>query len=97
MGPVSVVILLSFLVIYVVYYRKSTFDDVVLLSHESEIIDTVTHSYKFLYFHENTRPAYYGTWRKKSTHLSPRNPFKQDQVSLVAYNRRHESSHDLNK
>ncbi|XP_050304725.1 chromatin assembly factor 1 subunit A-like isoform X2 [Anthonomus grandis grandis] len=33
---------------------------------------------KYLYFHENRRPAYYGTWRKKSKFIKPRNPFVHD-------------------
>ncbi|TSK53654.1 Chromatin assembly factor 1 subunit A [Bagarius yarrelli] len=37
---------------------------------------------KLLQFHENYRPAYWGTWRKKSTHISPRCPFKQDKDLL---------------
>ena len=36
---------------------------------------------KLLQFSENTRPAYYGTWRKKSTHVSGRKPFGTDNVS----------------
>ncbi|XP_045215837.2 chromatin assembly factor 1 subunit A-A-like [Mercenaria mercenaria] len=54
-------------------------DDVELLSHEKETIEKVTHHVKFLYFHENTRPPYYGTWRKRSKLLTGRNPFKQDE------------------
>ncbi|XP_052283545.1 chromatin assembly factor 1 subunit A-A-like [Dreissena polymorpha] len=54
-------------------------DDVELMSHEKETIEKVTHRVKFLRFQENTRPPYYGTWRKKSSKLTPRNPFKQDQ------------------
>ncbi|KAL2089647.1 hypothetical protein ACEWY4_014335 [Coilia grayii] len=33
---------------------------------------------KLLQFHENYRPAYWGTWRKKSTCISARHPFQQD-------------------
>ncbi|XP_051232040.1 chromatin assembly factor 1 subunit A isoform X2 [Dicentrarchus labrax] len=33
---------------------------------------------KLLQFHENYRPAYWGTWSKKSSHISPRCPLKQD-------------------
>ncbi|KAM9358510.1 chromatin assembly factor 1 subunit A [Symphorus nematophorus] len=33
---------------------------------------------KLLQFHENYRPAYWGTWSKKSSHISPRCPFRQD-------------------
>lgn len=35
---------------------------------------------KLLQFHENYRPAYWGTWSKKSTHVSPRCPLKLDKV-----------------
>ena len=38
-------------------------------------------SAKLLQFHENYRPAYYGTWRKTSRKLSARNPFAKDDVS----------------
>lgn len=37
---------------------------------------------KLLSFHENRRPPYWGTWRKKSVAVKPRRPFHQDQVSL---------------
>lgn len=36
---------------------------------------------KLLQFRENYRPAYWGTWSKKSSHVSPRCPFRQDKVS----------------
>ena len=36
---------------------------------------------KYLKFRENHRPAYFGTWRKSSKILTPRNPFKKDEVS----------------
>ena len=35
---------------------------------------------KLLQFSENYRPPYYGTWRKSSCLISPRNPFKKDEV-----------------
>ncbi|KAI5101043.1 chromatin assembly factor 1 subunit A [Silurus meridionalis] len=37
---------------------------------------------KLLQFRENYRPAYWGTWSKKSTHISPRCPFKVDKDLL---------------
>ncbi|XP_075979555.1 chromatin assembly factor 1, p180 subunit [Anticarsia gemmatalis] len=37
---------------------------------------------KLLSFHENRRPPYWGTWRKKSASIKPRNPFGQDQKQL---------------
>ena len=37
---------------------------------------------KLFQFHTNNRPAYFGSWNKKSEHISPRNPFRRDtQVS----------------
>ncbi|XP_065362804.1 chromatin assembly factor 1 subunit A [Calliphora vicina] len=33
---------------------------------------------KFYKFHDNRRPPYYGTWRKKSSLVKPRKPFAQD-------------------
>ena len=35
---------------------------------------------KLLQFHTNYRPAFYGTMRKKSSYISPRDPFKKDTV-----------------
>lgn len=35
---------------------------------------------KLLSFHENRRPPYWGTWRKKSVSIKPRKPFGQDEV-----------------
>ncbi|XP_048832238.1 chromatin assembly factor 1 subunit A isoform X2 [Brienomyrus brachyistius] len=37
---------------------------------------------KLLQFHENYRPAYWGTWSKKSLVVSPRCPFRQDKELL---------------
>ncbi|KAM3876141.1 chromatin assembly factor 1 subunit A [Diretmus argenteus] len=37
---------------------------------------------KLLQFRENYRPAYWGTWSKKSSHISPRCPFRQDKDLL---------------
>ncbi|XP_053725444.1 chromatin assembly factor 1 subunit A isoform X4 [Synchiropus splendidus] len=39
-------------------------------------------SMKLLHFHENYRPAYWGTWTKKSSVISARCPLKQDKVLL---------------
>ncbi|XP_052849231.1 chromatin assembly factor 1 subunit A [Drosophila gunungcola] len=35
---------------------------------------------KYLQFADNRRPAYYGTWRKKSTSISARRPLAQDKL-----------------
>ncbi|PZC84056.1 hypothetical protein B5X24_HaOG206402 [Helicoverpa armigera] len=37
---------------------------------------------KLLSFHENRRPPYWGTWRKKSASVKPRRPFGQDEKQL---------------
>lgn len=37
---------------------------------------------KFYKFHDNRRPPYYGTWRKKSSVVNPRKPFAQDKVYI---------------
>ncbi|CAH0399456.1 unnamed protein product [Chilo suppressalis] len=37
---------------------------------------------KLLSFHDNRRPPYWGTWRKKSVAIKPRNPFGQDGKQL---------------
>uniref|UniRef100_A0A1A7WYD6 Chromatin assembly factor 1, subunit A (p150) n=1 Tax=Iconisemion striatum TaxID=60296 RepID=A0A1A7WYD6_9TELE len=37
---------------------------------------------KLLQFHENYRPAYWGTWSKKSSHISPRCPLTLDKDFL---------------
>lgn len=41
----------------------------------------VQHRAKLLHFSENRRPPYWGTWRKKSLHITPRKPFRTDPVS----------------
>ena len=35
---------------------------------------------KLLQFKENYRPAYWGTWNKRSAHISSRCPLRQDKV-----------------
>lgn len=62
-----------------------TTDDVVLIENESNLNKNISNAKisvklraKFLKFHENRRPAYFGTWRKKSTKIKPRTPFGQD-------------------
>ncbi len=37
---------------------------------------------KFLQFHENYRPAYYGTWRQRSKAINPRNYLQKDEDLL---------------
>lgn len=65
-----------------------TSDDVIIVEEESTLGESVYEQKpkvekmraKFLKFHENRRPAYYGTWRKKSTTITPRRPFVADKV-----------------
>lgn len=41
-----------------------------------------TYICKYLGFHENTRPPWFGTWRKKSLMVTPRRPFGKDSFTL---------------
>ncbi|XP_055677413.1 chromatin assembly factor 1 subunit A [Lutzomyia longipalpis] len=58
-------------------------NEIVLIDNEGQKIEeikpTIKYRVKFLSFHENQRPPYYGTWRKKSSKLGPRNPFGKDE------------------
>ncbi|XP_069137308.1 chromatin assembly factor 1 subunit A-like [Argopecten irradians] len=53
-------------------------DEDVMLVHDEDVVKKVTYHCKLLQFHTNYRPPYYGTWRKKSKTVNPRNPWKQD-------------------
>ena len=53
-------------------------DELILIDDSTNV---VRGRYKLLQFHENHRPAYFGTWSKRSKVLTPRNPFKKDDVS----------------
>lgn len=63
-------------------------DDVVLLEENTILGESVYEQkpkmekmkVKFLKFHENRRPPYYGTWRKKSETIKPRRPLVEDRV-----------------
>ncbi|CAG9854361.1 unnamed protein product [Phyllotreta striolata] len=61
-------------------------DDVVLVDLGETICEDKSslqrYRSKFLHFHENRRPAYYGTWRKKSRVIKPRKPFAEDDQFL---------------
>ena len=46
------------------------------------IVDLPRCKMKLLQFHSNVRPAYFGTWKKRSTIISARNPFRMDRVSV---------------
>lgn len=50
-------------------------------SSELVIVENLSarpHKAVYLSFHENTRPAYYGTWSKKSSCITGRRPFNRD-------------------
>ena len=59
-------------------------------SDEVKIIDVTSSLSKFKvkYLHFDSkvyrRPPYYGTWRKKSRTIRPRNPFGMDEVGALA-------------
>eukprot|EP00794_Sanderia_malayensis_P009620 gene9620-10603_t len=70
---------------------QQTEDDVIVLeSHSSPAkdlsqsrgVERETMRVKLLQFSENYRPAYYGTWRKRSKVISPKNPFEKDENHL---------------
>lgn len=67
------------------YYREEEPEDVYHISHEEDVVKKVTYRVKLLQFHTNYRPPYYGTWRKKSSVLTPKFPWKQDTVSLLSF------------
>ena len=54
-------------------------DDVVIVS-PSPVQQVAKGKFKLLQFHTNYRPAYYGTWRQRRRIISPRNPFRKDEV-----------------
>ncbi|XP_077698006.1 chromatin assembly factor 1 subunit A isoform X1 [Eretmochelys imbricata] len=71
----------------VVYYRSADIvnSDVVIV--DSCKMDNVPERKKFgrmklLQFSENHRPAYWGTWNKKTTVIHPRNPWSKDNKLL---------------
>lgn len=56
-------------------------NDVIII--EDKVKSRQIAKHKLFQFHENYRPAYYGTWQKSSTIIRPRNPFKKDEVNSV--------------
>jgi len=59
--------------------RLNIHDDGVEIDAGDDISKTRT---KLLQFHENHRPPYYGTWRRKSAMICARNPWKLDKELL---------------
>lgn len=63
-------------------------DDIMIVEDElGEAADAIeqsqpkqTYRAKYLSFTENRRPAYYGTWRKRSKVINPRRPFESDKI-----------------
>lgn len=61
-------------------------DDVEIVEEQNDLGETICEDTnkatklraKFLMFHENRRPPYYGTWSKKSEFVKARNPFGED-------------------
>lgn len=61
-------------------------DDLIVLDDENEGNSNIVnqniviekHRPKLLQFSENQRPPYWGTWRKRSDNIKPRNPFTKD-------------------
>lgn len=51
-----------------------------IIEKKNNLSSSVGPKCKLLQFHKNYRPAYYGTWRKRSSQISPKNPFKKDMV-----------------
>ena len=65
-----------------IYHRnEKTESEIEIISDAEENKESERMRAKFLKFHENYRPAYYGTWRKKCSMVKPRNPFKKAEVS----------------
>lgn len=72
----------EYLILFVYYVD----DDDIPISVTSNIVESyptagqLPHP-KLLQFWENRRPPYWGTWRKRSESIGPRNPFSIDEVS----------------
>jgi len=59
-------------------------DDVIIVDGKGDKEkDRLEVKFKLLQFCENYRPAYYGTCQKHSKIISPRNPFKKDEVKCL--------------
>lgn len=71
---------------YLVLFVYCVDDDDITSSVTSNIVESYPTAGqlprpKLLQFWENRRPPYWGTWRKKSQSIGPRNPFSTDEVS----------------
>lgn len=62
-------------------------NDIVIVDIEEDLGESITEQKpephkiraKYLYFRENQRPPYFGTWRKRSKFITPRKPFALDE------------------
>ena len=70
---------LTFSILYV-FFDHSDDKEVVCVDEQKQSKGTVMKA-KLLQFHENYRPAYYGTWRKNSKQITARKPLGQDKVN----------------
>ncbi|KAI1712760.1 chromatin assembly factor 1 subunit A domain-containing protein [Ditylenchus destructor] len=52
------------------------------LSRKPDVIEVDRRKWKLFQIHTNYRPPYYGTWRKRSTHITGRRPFSTAEPSL---------------
>ena len=64
----------------ITFSRFSDDKEVVCVDEEKQSKGTIMKA-KLLQFHENYRPAYYGTWRKNSKLITARKPLGQDKVT----------------
>lgn len=76
------------LLLYLTINKYITEDELPAIEDVGEVIssDTAIREKlrpKLLSFRENRRPPYWGTWRKKSDFIKPRNPFGRDEVLFV--------------
>jgi len=62
-------------------HEARTVDDVVVLPSSEQTAGCFMRA-KLFQFHDNYRPAYYGTWRKRSRVIRPRNPLQLDKKLL---------------
>ncbi|KAJ8936222.1 hypothetical protein NQ318_009355 [Aromia moschata] len=66
-------------------FEETIDEDIAIIEDGSNLGETICEDKKnqklrakFLKFHENRRPPYFGTWRKKSVLVTPRRPIAED-------------------
>lgn len=65
--------------VYVTVEPENAFD---AQPFAEEKVMSFRNKYRFLSFHEDCRPAYHGTWSKKSTTVTGKTPFAKDALHL---------------